>query len=184
MINREEALDSVMANVENKNLIKHMLATEAVMRSLAIRLGEDEELWGLTGLLHDIDMDLCQADMNIHSKLGADLVRDMGVGEEVANAVLRHNEAHGVSPETNLDKALYCADALTGLITTTALVRPDKKIGSVELKSIKKKYREKGFAAGVNREQIETCRDLGIELDEFIQLGLDAMKGISSDLGL
>ncbi len=181
---REEALRSIVANVENQNLIKHMLATEAIMRALAERLGEDKETWGLTGLLHDIDVELCEGDMNTHSKLGADIVKEMGLCEEAANAVLRHNEAHGVPVETNLDKALYCADALTGLITTTALVRPDKKLESVNLKSIKKKYKEKGFATGVNREQIETCESLGIELDEFIQLGLNAMKKISSQLGL
>lgn len=181
---RHEALAAVEAKIKNRNLIKHMLATEAIMRSLARNLGKDVELWGMTGLLHDIDMELCNGDMHIHSKLGSDLVRDMGVDEEVANAILCHNEAHGVVATTELDMALYCADALTGLITTTALVRPDKKLASVELRSIRKKYKEKGFAAGVNREQIETCTNLGLELDQFIGLGLDAMKEIAADLGL
>jgi len=183
-LERHEALAAVEAKIKNRNLIKHMLATEAIMRSLARNLGKDVELWGMTGLLHDIDMELCNGDMHIHSKLGSDLVRDMGVDEEVANAILCHNEAHGVVATTELDMALYCADALTGLITTTALVRPDKKLASVELRSIRKKYKEKGFAAGVNREQIETCTNLGLELDQFIGLGLDAMKEIAADLGL
>ncbi|HEX79009.1 MAG TPA: HDIG domain-containing protein, partial [Dehalococcoidia bacterium] len=99
---REEALNSVEANVENRNLIKHMLATEAIMRALARRFGEDEEEWGITGLLHDIDVELTGGDMSTHSKLGADLAREMGAGEEIAHAILCHNEAHGVSRETNL----------------------------------------------------------------------------------
>ncbi|MDD4230247.1 MAG: HDIG domain-containing protein [Dehalococcoidales bacterium] len=183
-MNRQEALDRVQEKVGNQNLVKHMLATEAIMRALAIRLGEDEQIWGLTGLLHDIDMEICEGNMDTHSKIGSRMILDMGVGQEIANAVLRHNEAHGYEPQTSLDKALFCSDALTGLITTTALVRPDKKLASVEMKSIKKKYKEKGFAAGVNREQIETCRNLGLELDEFIELGLKAMQSVSDDLGL
>ena len=181
---REEALDSIKTNVENKNLVKHMLATEAIMRALARRLGEDEEEWGLTGLLHDIDVELTEGDMNTHSKLGADLVREMGASEEIAHAVLCHNEAHGVPLETKLDKALFCADPLTGLITAGALVRPDKKLAGLEAKSVRKRFKEKGFAAGANREQIATCGELELELDEFIELGLEAMKKVAPSLGL
>jgi len=181
---RDEALDSVKANVENENLVKHMIATEAIMRALARRLGEDEEVWGLTGLLHDIDVELTEGDMDTHSKLGADLVREMGLSEEIAHAVLCHNEAHRVPRESKLDKALFCADPLTGLITAGALVRPDKKLNGMELKSLKKKFKEKSFAAGANREQITLCSELGLELDEFIKLGLEAMKGVASNLGL
>ena len=181
---RDEALDSIEANVENKNTVKHMLATEAIMRALAKRLGEDEEEWGLTGLLHDIDMELTEGDMSTHSKLGADLVREMGASEAMAHAILCHNEAHGIPRESKLDKALFCADPLTGLVIAAALVRPDKKLASVEAKSVRKKFKEKSFAAGASREQIAQCAELGIELDEFIELGLKAMKGIASDLGL
>ncbi len=181
---RKEALDSVKANVENENLVKHMLATEAIMRALARRLGEDEEEWGLTGLLHDIDMELTEGDMNIHSTLGADLVRELGVNETMVHAILCHNEAHGIPRETKLDKALFCVDPLTGLITTAALVRPDKKLAGLEANSVKKKFKEKSFAAGVNREQISSCSQVGPELDEFIELGLVAMQGIAADLGL
>ncbi len=181
---REEALDSVKANVENENLVKHMLATEAIMRSLARRFGEDEEEWGLTGLLHDIDVELTEGDMNSHGKLGADLAKEMGASEVTAQAILCHNEAHGIPPETKLDKALFCADPLTGLITAAALVRPDKKLASVEAKSVRKRYKEKSFAAGASREQIAKCSELGLELDEFIELGLKAMQGIAKELGL
>jgi len=183
-MNREEALESVRTNVENENLVRHMLATEAIMRALARRLGEDEKEWGLTGLLHDIDVELTGGDMTSHSKLGADLVRDMGGSPAMARAILSHNEAHGVPLETKLDKALFCADPLTGLITAAALVRPDKKLASVEAKSVKKRFKEKSFAAGASREQISQCGNLGIELDEFIELGLTAMQDIAAELGL
>jgi len=181
---RKEVLDSIKANVENENLVKHMLATEAIMRSLAKRLGEDEEEWGLTGLLHDIDMELTGGDMDSHSKLGADLARELGASEAMAHAILCHNETHGVPLETELDKALFCADPLTGLIIAAALVRPDKRLAGLEAGSVKKKFREKSFAAGVDRQQISLCSQIGVELDEFIELGLKAMKGIAADLGL
>jgi len=181
---REEALDSVKANVENQNLVKHMLATEAIMRALAKRLGEDEEVWGLTGLLHDIDVELTEGNMKTHSKLGADLARELGASEAMAHAILCHNETHGIPLETRLDKALFCADPLTGLIIAAALVRPDKKLAGLEAKSVLKRFKEKSFAAGANREQISRCSEIGLELGEFIELGLVAMQGIADDLGL
>jgi len=183
-MNRQEAIESIWANVENENLIKNMLATEAIMRSLARRMGEDENEWGLAGLLHDIDVELTESDMASHSKLGADLARDMGASEAVANAILCHNETHGVAPETPMAKALFCADPLTGLITAAVLVRPDKKIESLELNSVRKRFKEKSFAAGANREQIAKCAGIGLELDEFIAIGVEAMKGIAPHLGL
>ncbi len=183
-MNRQEAIDSINGSIDNSNLIKHMLATEAVMRALAQRLGENEDEWGLAGLVHDIDVELTDGDMACHSKLGADLVREMGASEAVVHAVLCHNEMHGIACESRLDKALYCADPLTGLITAAALVRPDKKLGGIEASSVRKRLKEKGFAAGVNREQIATCCSLGLELDEFIDIGLKAMQGIADGLGL
>ena len=183
---REEALKSIKANIENGNSIKHMLATEAIMRALAKHLGEgeDEEEWGLTGLLHDIDMELTEGDMNTHSKLGADLANELGASEAMVHAILCHNEAHGIPRETKLDKALFCVDPLTGLITAAALVRPDKKLASLEVKSVIKKFKQKGFAAGANRQQIAQCSEIGIEFDQFIELGLTAMQAIAADLGL
>ncbi|MFC2048038.1 HD domain-containing protein, partial [Chloroflexota bacterium] len=139
---------------------------------------------GLTGLLHDIDVELTEGDMNSHSKLGADLVREMGASETMVHAILCHNEAHGIPRETKLDKALFCVDPLTGLITAAALVRPDKKLASVEANSVKRRFKEKSFAAGANREHIASCSELGLELDEFIELGLKAMQGIAANLGL
>jgi putative nucleotidyltransferase with HDIG domain len=183
-MNRGEALDSIRANVENENLVKHMLATEAIMQALAKRFGENEVEWGLTGLLHDIDVELTDGDMSSHSRLGADLARELGASEAMAHAILAHNERHGIALETKLDRALFCTDPLTGLIVAAALVRPDKKLAGLEVDSIKKRYKEKSFAAGASREQMARCVDIGLELDEFIGLGLEAMKGIASKLGL
>jgi len=183
-MDREEMLNSVKANVENENLVKHMLATEAIMRALARRLGGDEGEWGITGLLHDIDMELTGGDMSSHSKLGAELARELGASEAMAHAILCHNETHGIPPETNLDKALFCVDPLTGLVIAATLVRPDKKLAGLEAKSVKKRFKEKSFAAGANREQIARCSEIGLELDEFIELGLKAMQGIAAELGL
>ncbi len=181
---RKEALSSVKANVGKENLVKHMLATEAIMRALAKQLGEGTEEWGLTGLLYDIDMELTEGNMSSHSMLGADLAREMGASEAMAHAILCHNPAHGIPLETKLDKALFCADPLAGLITAAALVRPDKKLAGLEAESVIEKFKQKDFAAGVDRQQISQCSELGLELDEFIKLGLEAMQGIADDLGL
>jgi len=183
-MDRKEALESVKENVENANLIKHMLASEAIMLALARHFGEDEKEWGLIGLLHDIDVELTEGDMSSHGKLGADLAMEMGASEAMAHAILSHNTAHGIAPETKMAKALLCADPLTGLITAAALVRPDKKLEGVEAKSVKKKFKEKSFAAGANREQIASCSEIGLELDEFIELGLKAMKSVAANLSL
>ena len=183
-MNRHEALESIKANVDNANLVKHMLATEAIMRALARRFGEDENEWGLAGLLHDIDVELTEGDMKSHSKMGADLARELGASDAMAHAILCHNETHGISPEARLEKALFCADPLTGLITAAVLVRPDKELANLEASSVRKRFKEKGFAAGANREQISKCSEIGLELDEFIALGLEAMQGIAPSLGL
>jgi putative nucleotidyltransferase with HDIG domain len=182
-MDRKEALEAVKENVANKNLVKHMLATEAIMRAMAGKFGGDEEEWGLAGLLHDIDVELTEGDMTTHSKLGADMARDLGASEAIANAILCHNERHGVMPETPMEKALFCTDPLTGLITAAVLVRPEKLIEPLEASSVRKRFKEKSFAAGANREHIARCSELGMELDEFIAIGLEAMKGIAAQLG-
>lgn len=183
-MNREEILSAIKGKVLNPNLVKHMLATEAIMRALARRLEEDEGEWGMAGLLHDIDVELTQNNPASHSKLGAEWAKDLGASEAIASAILRHNEAHNLPLETRLDKALFRADPLTGLITATALVRPDKKLEGVSVSSLLKRFAEKRFAAGARREQIARCQELGIELEGFLTLGLEAMKGIASELGL
>ncbi|MFC1913187.1 HD domain-containing protein [Chloroflexota bacterium] len=181
---REEALNSIKANVSNKSQVKPMLAAETIMRALAKRFGEDEEEWGLSGLLHDIDMELTEGDIHNHSRLGADLVREMGASEAMAHAILCHNPAHGVPMETRLDKALFCTTPLAGLITAAAQVGPDKKLVGLVAESVMKKFQQKDFAAGVDRQQISRCNDLGLELEEFVKLGLTAMQAVAGELGL
>ncbi|MGQ9546776.1 MAG: HD domain-containing protein [Dehalococcoidia bacterium] len=181
--NRLEILNSIRNNVQDKNTIKHMLATEAIMRALARKLGENEEEWGITGLIHDIDVELVEGDMSSHSKLGADIARELGADETMAHAVLCHNEAHGTPRETKLDKALFCADPLSGLIIAAALVRPHR-LNGLTAKSVMKRFREKSFAAGVNWQHVAECQDIGLELEEFISLGIGAMKAIASELEL
>jgi len=183
MLDREEILNSIHANVQDRNMIKHMLATEAIMRALARRLGGDEQEWGITGLIHDIDVELVEGDMSSHSRLGADIAQELGASEAMARAILCHNEAHGVPRETKLDKALFCADLLSGLITAAALVHPDK-LGGLTTKSVMKRFREKSFAAGIDREQVAQCQEIGLELEEFIGLGIKAMKEIALELEL
>ena len=181
---REEALDSIEANVENGNLVKHMLATEAIMRALARRFGEDEEEWGLTGLLHDIDIELTENDPTAHSTLGADLARELGASDQMCHAILCHNEAHGIPCETLLDKALFCSNPLTGLIVAGTLVHPDQKLAGLSADSIMNRFNERRFAAGANQEQIALCKEIGLDLEEFIALGLEAMKGVAGELEL
>jgi len=183
-MNRKEVLNSVKANVENEGLVRHMLITEAIMRALARYLGEDEEEWGLTGLLHDIDVELTEGDMSNHSKLGADLARELGASEAMAHAILCHNPAHGVLPETKLDKALFCADPLAHLIMSSAQVYSDKKLANLEAGSVKKRFNEESFAVEVDRQRVSRCSQIGLDLDQFIELGLTAMQGIADSLGL
>lgn len=183
-MDRGGALRVVRENVKNENLIAHMLATEAVMRALARRFGKDEEVWGLAGLLHDIDVELTEGDMAVHSQAGAKMVAEMGFPSEIAQAILCHNQAHGVACRSLMDKALFCADPLTGLITAAALVSPDKQLAGVQVKSLNKRFKENRFAAGVSREQISACSEIDIELAEFMEIGLVAMQSIAQDLGL
>ena len=183
-MNRGEALNFVRANVRNNNLIKHMLAAEAIMRALAKRLGEDEEEWGLTGLLHDIDIELIGDNFADHGRRGADLAAEEGVPPEVCHAIMCHNTTNEVPCETMLDKALICTDPLTGLIMAGALIRPDRKLEGLTVESLLKRFGEKRFAAGAIREQIASCKDIGLSLEEFIGIGLEAMKGIAADIGL
>jgi len=181
---RDKVLNSVRANVKNGNLIKHMLATEAIMRALARRLGEDEEEWGLAGLLHDIDVELVGDNFADHGRMGADLAAELGASPEVCHAIMCHNWTKGIPCVTLLDSALLCTDPLTGLITAGALVRPDKKLVGLTVESLLKRFGERRFAAGASREQIAFCSAIGLDLEEFIGIGLEAMKGIAVELQL
>jgi len=184
-ISREQALALVREKLaHNQNLIKHCLASEAIMRELAPRFDADPEFWGLAGLLHDIDLGEVGDDMNTHADVGATMLEQMGVNPEICTAIRKHNDHLGLKRETTLEHALAAAETVTGLVIATALVYPDKKLSSVKPKSVRKRYKEKAFAAGANREIIAECEIIGIELPEFLELSLHALVGIADDLGL
>jgi len=182
---REKALNLLRENLKNQNLIKHSLAVEAGMRALARYFKEDEEKWGLCGLLHDIDYEKTKGDPKLHSKIGSQMLKELGVDEEICQAVLVHNEAHGMEPETLMAKALYCVDPLTGLIVAATLVLPSKKINDLKVENVLNRFKEKAFARGVNREIIKKCENyLNLPLEKFIEIVLSAMQKISDKLGL
>ncbi len=184
-ITRDEALQLMKEYLKLDNLQKHSLATEAIMRKIAQMRGEDEELWGIAGLLHDLDFEATKDDMPHHTLKTAEILKEKGVSEEIIEAIKGHNAEHlGYARERIIDHALTCAECITGMIVATTLVYPDKKISSVKPKSIIKRMKQKEFARSVNRDFIRECEKIGIPLEEFAELSLKAMQEISNELGL
>ncbi len=182
---RNAALELLKKHVKNENLLKHCLASEAVMRALAARLGADPELWGLAGLLHDVDAELTSGDLKRHTLEAEKILLGAGLPGELVEAVKMHNEAaHSVKREQLFHKALAAGETVTGLITATALVYPDRKLAGVKVSSVIKRMKDKRFAASVDRGIIMECGALGLKLDEFVELSLAAMLAIAPDLGL
>ena len=182
---RDEALQILKENLSNQNLIKHCFAVEAIMKALAQRFGQDQERWGLSGLLHDIDYEKVKNDLSQHSLVGAKMLEDLGLDKDICQAVKVHNEAHGITPETLMEKALFVTDPLTGLIVAATLVLPSKKIKDLTVENILNRYKEKAFARGANREIIGKCEELlGLKLEEFVKIGLGAMQEIDTELEL
>jgi putative nucleotidyltransferase with HDIG domain len=182
---RVEAIELLHQYIKNENMRKHCLAAEAVVKAAALHLGEDEEKWALAGLLHDLDVELVNADPKIHGLETARILEEKGVDPEIVEAIKLHNEeASGLSRTKAFHHALSAGETITGLITATTLVYPDKKLASVKPKSVRKRMKAKAFAASVDRDKIRECEKAGIPLDEFINLSLDAMRGISDELGL
>jgi putative nucleotidyltransferase with HDIG domain len=184
---RNEAWQLVCQFTQSESLRRHMLSVEAAMRSYADRFGENADLWGVVGLLHDFDYERYpDVAANGHPNRGAEILREKGVDEIVVRAILAHAaEVTGAEPESSLEKALVAVDELTGFLIAVALVRPSKSILDVEVKSVKKKWKDKAFAAPVNREEIERRATLlGVTLEEHIQIVLDALKRSATQLGL
>lgn len=180
---RDEALALVHQYVESESLRRHMYSVEAAMRAYARKLGEDEELFGITGLVHDFDYETRPDE---HPLPGAEMLREQGYPEALVHAVLAHNEPRThVKPETLLDRALRACDEVTGLITAAALVRPSRSLTDLEAKSVMKKFKDRAFAAGVDREEVsEAVEAFGVELREHIQFVIEAMRGVAGELGL
>ncbi len=184
MITREEAIKLVEENVSKATWRNHMLAVEAIMRALARELGKDEELWGLVGLLHDLDYDKTANSPERHGFVTAEMLRGK-LSEEGIRAILAHNFEHtGIEPQTEMEKALVASDAVSGLLVATALVMPSKKLEEVKVSSLRKKFKQKDFARGVSRERILFCEQIGIPLERFFEISLEALKPIASQLGL
>jgi putative nucleotidyltransferase with HDIG domain len=183
-MNRDDALALVEEYVSNQNLIRHMLAVEAGMRFYARKLDQDEELWGITGLLHDFDWEI-HPDLTKHPQDGEVILRQRGVPEVIIRAVLSHADHTGVPRESQMEKALYACDEITGLIVAVALVRPSRSLHDLKAKSVKKKWKDKSFAAGANRDEILRGADeFGIDLWEHVNNMIEAMRGIAPTLGL
>jgi len=181
---REEALRLIRESTKNENLIKHMIAVEASMRRIARELKEDENIWGLAGLLHDIDYEETVNDFSKHGRIGIEKLAKLGVDERILNAIKAHPAHEDYPPQTKMDWALHAVDPLTGLIVASALMHPTKKIRMIDADFVLRRYKEKRFAAGANREQIAKCEKLGLELRRFVELALEGMQSVAEELGL
>jgi putative nucleotidyltransferase with HDIG domain len=177
LLPRHQATDLLHQYIKNERMIFHSLASEAVMRALARRLGRDEDKWGQAGLLHDLDVEITNADPYVHGLETARMLTEMGVDTDVVEAIELHNEMATTQPRTSeFHHALAAGETITGLIVATSLVYPDKKISSVKPKSVVKRMKEKAFAASVKRENIMECELIGIPLEEFAEMAIAAMS--------
>jgi predicted hydrolase (HD superfamily) len=186
---RDEALALVHEYTASDSLRKHMLAVEAAMRAYATKFGEDPDRWGLAGLIHDYDYERWPNDAHSpteeHPAEGVRRLRERGWPEDILQAILGHATYSGVTRETTMAKALFAVDELTGLITATALVRPSRSVHEVDARSVRKKMKDKGFARGVNRDDvIAGAQELGVDLDEHVQFVIEAMKNVAAKIGL
>lgn len=183
-ITRAEAVELLNQHIQSENMKKHCYASEAVLRALAQRLNHDQDEWGLAGLLHDIDVEITNADPYTHGPYAEKILKGK-LSDAAIDAIVMHNEmATGKERFSEFQHALAAGETITGLITATALVYPDKKVASVKVKSVVKRMKEKAFAASVKRENIMECEKIGLEIDEFAAIALTAMQEIGDTLGL
>jgi putative nucleotidyltransferase with HDIG domain len=183
-IDRNQAWSLLCEYTQSGSLRKHMLAVEACMRAYARKFGEDENKWGITGLLHDFDYEKYPTPAE-HPFVGNKILEERGYPEDVRRAILSHADYSGVKRESRMEKTLYACDEVSGFITASALVKPNKSLAEVEAKSVRKKMKDKAFARSVNRDDIiNGAADLGVDLEEHIAFCIEAMKGIAGELGL
>jgi len=184
MLTREEALNLVKRHISKKNILYHMLAVEAIMRSLARHFGEDEKKWGLVGLVHDIDYEKTETTPEKHSLIAEQILKE-ALSEELLRAVKAHNFKHtGVKPESRMEKALIASDAVSGLLVACALVMPSKKLAEVKVETVAKKFKDKDFARGAERDRILICEEIGIPREKFFEISLNGLKEIAAEIGL
>lgn len=181
-MNRTEALELVTHHLDNPNLVKHCLAVEACMRALATRFDGDPDTWGLAGLLHDLDYAYTVDDPDRHGIQTTEMLADCDLSTDILHAIKAHNGKAGL--DSPMDIALYTTDPTTGFIIACALMHPDRKLASIDLRFMQKRFKAKAFARGASREQMAECRRLNMDLDEFLNTCLNAMTGIADELGL
>jgi putative nucleotidyltransferase with HDIG domain len=182
---RDEAWAILTEQTANPNLLKHMLAVEAVMRAYARRFGGDGETWGLVGLLHDLDYEQHPSQEAGHPFKGVEVLRGRGLDESLCRAILSHADYSGVVRETLMEKALFAADELSGFVIAVALVKPGRTLAEVDVGSVKRKMKDKAFAKGVRRDDIlRGAADLGVPLDDHITMVIEALRQIAPQLGL
>ena len=183
-VDRQTAWALLQEHAKGDVLIKHALAVEASMRAYAGKHGEDEELWGVVGMLHDFDWDVCPSPEE-HPQYGAGILRERGYPEEIVRAVLSHGNHTGIPRETPMEKTLFAVDELSGFVTAVALVRPTKSLSDTEVRSVRKKMKDKAFARAINRDDIvQGAEELGVDLDEHISFVIEALKPVAGKLGL
>lgn len=183
-MDRAEAYALLQEHAKGDVLIRHAVAVEACMRAAAQKLGEDEERWGIAGMLHDFDWDVCPTPEE-HPEFGAQILRDRGYPDDIIRAVLSHGNHTGVTRESPMEKTLFGVDELSGFITAVALMRPTKSLADTDVRSVRKKMKSKGFARSVSREDIvQGAEEMGVDLDEHIQFVIDALKPVAGELGL
>lgn len=179
---REEALELVKKYLKNKNLVKHSLAVEACMKAMASRLNKDVEKWGLAGILHDLDYEITEKSPELHTTETVKILKEIGIESDIINTIQAH--AGKVPCQSEMEWAIFSIDPLTGLVIAATLMHPSKKLKEVDLGFVKRRYKEKSFARGAKREDIEQIKNIGMDLDEFISICLEAMQGIDKELGL
>ena len=185
VLDRNKAFILLQQYIKNEKMIQHCLASEAVMRALASHLGRDQEKWGLAGLLHDLDVEVTHADPFVHGLKTEELLKDYGTEPEILDAIRMHNEvASGKERYTEFQHALAAGETITGLIFATTYVYPDRKLSSVKVKSVVKRMKEKAFAASVKRENIMECEKIGLSIEKFAEISIQALLPISEQLGI
>lgn len=182
-MDRKTALEALHFRIENINLIKHSLAVEAIMRMLASLFHEDQELWGLAGLVHNIDIERINGDMSIRGIMAADILEGLNFDGTIVYAVKSLNPDSHLPRRRKIDKALFCTDPMATLILSSVWALPDQKLDAINDAIVLKRFYEEGFARSAKREQIMACSELGISLEEFIGVSLEALKAIKEDLG-
>lgn len=183
-MDRSEAMQLLREHLKNENLIKHCIACEAIMEALAEQLGQDQQIWSLAGLLHDLDYQKTQAEPSRHGLVGAQMLLDYQLPSEVIKAIQSHNPATGYQAQTTIEKALLAVDPVSGFIVACALIHPSRKLKNLDLNFLTNRFKEKSFARGASREQIQSCQEIGLSLEEFLEISLKAMQDRSEELGL